>query len=1229
MKNVKRSLFTSVVSLLLCFVMLLGTTFAWFTDSAVSANNIITTGNLDVAMYWSENNTDWNNAEGLGARPVFDYDNWEPGYTEVRYIKVANEGNLSFKYLMYINPTGVVGALADVIDVSYDIVTGNDGFTAPTTMYNMGSLRKIGTLSEVISEEVEIPGGVLLPSGKSSDGCYSGEVVYCVAFHMQEEAGNEYMGKSIGDSFGINLHATQYTYESDSFGTGYDTNAEWPEKPVYDSGIGKLENSAVVYGALTREVTISGNNISATIPADVKIEDDVDSLGLAVNSVEVDGNLSLKEGESARSYDVHISGISADNTKPMIVNLGALLPAGIDATELKLYHTENGTPVQMTRVASIADFAIHNQYVYNSETGEVSIYVASFSTFSMVKTVASTWEDDTVANTEWYGDGSADEFTLSSVSDFLGFRDLVDEGTTFEGKTVKLTTDIDLADNLFNPIGGGWAYNGGKTFNGTFDGVNHTIYNIYVNGWELDATGDKHSSTSMGAGLFSSIHNATIKNLAIVGADMRVETTSIGVVVGCAQGECTFENIVVSDAILGNYQMRNGGIVGDIHVAEGDRDNITGDYSHTFKNIVVDSTVKLCSMWGDFDTGNGGVIGGKYGSSTVLMQDVIVAAELDVFSDVTAAYQWYAYRRCGMLIGYTGQNSPKQATNAAADFLTCENVKVYYGDWVNYTYYQFANQTDAEGNRLWNSNYPWVRAQESSYNGAFSNVRYGNPVINGEKINTPELAEKHKTGFADITFNQLYGGGQGVYGCAEHNGVTTNSKDSQTIYVHNNSGWTNLKLQYWFANGDDTWTTIIDGIDMSTMLVEGNVYKIQLPATVSTFKIVADGGNATEGIDISTLNNNDNYCLGSHGSTETVVETNDVATCTTAGSYDNVGYCADCGTEVSRETVTVNALGHDWKTDPYNCSRCDLPAETKTVYFYNNKSWNKVSIYYWSKDASGEIWYINEFPGVNMTKHAKDGTYDIYKFEIPAYAYGFVFSNGTQTTEAGHEQSVDINVANVVSGTIYWMLQDKDNEKYKVGSSTYEEGTKTIYFLNNWAWSNPQYSYMGIYRDMKYVKQEGTYKTYSITLPKFVNDLKVNLQLGEESEKIASVTDGTTYCMLYNDANGTKNMVECVKLYLKPNSNWTQSSAWFTARIWNNSGDAWFKMNKDGDYYWCYVPQGYSNVIFCRMNSANTTKYDWDNVWNQTNDLTFSATSNCYTIANGAWSNGSGTWSKK
>ena len=646
--------------------------------------------------------------------------------------------------------------------------------------------------------------------------------------------------------------------------TGDSANNDPVEDPVDPneiySGSTTLSMDDLIYGTLANNVFIGDENgVAAMIPADVKVEAGASALALSVTKVEEEAL-----GDTLSNLDVHVSGIALDNTVPMTVMLGAILPIGLANTELKLYHVENGTPVLMMRVDSAADFAIHNQYVYDAETGNVTIYVASFSVFTAVQTTVSKWDDETVVDKSWYNEDKS-EFTIENVGQFLGFRDLVDAGTTFEGKTVTLATDIDLDKKLFNPIGGGWAYNGGKTFNGTFDGGNHTIYNLRVNGWELDETGDKHSGTSNGAGLFSSLHNATIKNLAVVGSELIVETTSIGIIAGCAQGQCTFENIVVSDATLGNYQMRNGGIVGDIYVIASD--NVPeGAYSHTFKNIVVDSSVKLSSMWGDFDTGNGGVIGGKYGSTTkVLMQNVIVAAELDVFSDVTAAYQWYAYRRCGMLIGYTGQNSPKQATNASADFLKCENVSVYYGDWTNYTYYQFNEQDSSTGQR-----YPWVRAEESLYNPAFSNVRYGVPTFDGVKVSNmdADTLNAKKSGFAAITFNQLYGGGQGVYGAADHNynggGVNRSYSAPKTFYIENNLGWTNLKLHYTYNNGEDTWTTIVDGIE----LFESNgVYRVDLPIGATSFTVTADGGFEVK-FTVAELTEKETYPLHTHNFAE-------------------------------------------------------------------------------------------------------------------------------------------------------------------------------------------------------------------------------------------------------------------------------------------------------------------------------------------------------------------------
>ena len=97
MKKMKNQIISSVLVLALCLSMLIGTTFAWFTDSAISNGNIIQTGDLDAEMYWSNELLDADSDQWTDASStkVFNYDKWEPGYTEVKYVKVANAGDLS------------------------------------------------------------------------------------------------------------------------------------------------------------------------------------------------------------------------------------------------------------------------------------------------------------------------------------------------------------------------------------------------------------------------------------------------------------------------------------------------------------------------------------------------------------------------------------------------------------------------------------------------------------------------------------------------------------------------------------------------------------------------------------------------------------------------------------------------------------------------------------------------------------------------------------------------------------------------------------------------------------------------------------------------------------------------------------------------------------------------------------------------------------------------------
>ena len=866
MSNRKNPLFVSAIALVLCISMLIGTTFAWFTDVVTSGDNVIKSGSLDIGMYWSDNNADWKNTEGAGAEPIFNYDKWEPGYTAVRYVKVTNDGSLSFKYRMLLEPNGTVGKLAEVIDVSYAVVTDNASFVAPTED-STGSLSKVGTLEDVIAGGGNFAGGVLLPEGETKAGYYSGEIVICIALHMQENAGNEYQNSSIGTTFDIKLLATQFDYESDAFGDQYDADAEWPDGKMSFEVSESISSSNLTYGELASDVVIRYNSsVYAVLPAGVKLADGVSSLKFSGKSVETGNNVTADIGDDEKNYDIHIEGIADDNTKCITVYLGAILPKGISDTELKLYHESD----LMTRVDGVSSFVNNNQFTYDKNTGEVVIYVDNFSVFTAVKTYASVWQGD--VDTSWYSD-AVDEFTLTDAADFAGFRDLVDAGNTFEGKTVKLGCDIDLNNKPFDPIGFGYynAETNTRVFMGTFDGGNHTVYNLYQNCWELDPDKENYSTytySTAGAGLFASIKDATIKNLALSGAEIVFECVDMGVVVGYAQGTCHFENIVVSNSNIANYNRYTGGVVGEVSYGPYGIDKSLG-YSHTFKNVVVDSTVKVSGLWGSFGCGMGGVIGGKWGDATVKMENVISAAEMDVYNDVTSAYQWYAFRGCGMLIGHTEEpySDGRHSGNATASFLTCENVKVYYGDWVNYNYYEFENQDSATGR-----NYPWVRAEVGEYCDAFSNIRYGVPTHNGVKVSdlTEEQLKAVATDYTTIVFDQLYGADRGMYGTATHEGVEVNytSANAKTVFIlidDDDLTSQDLKLHYWYKNttSGDVWTTIGEnGISLESYKVPNyNVYKLDFPSFVEGFKIVGENAEDVYTFNPSALEDGATYTI--------------------------------------------------------------------------------------------------------------------------------------------------------------------------------------------------------------------------------------------------------------------------------------------------------------------------------------------------------------------------------
>lgn len=330
-KSTKRALLSSALALVMCISMLIGSTFAWFTDSVTSSGNIIQSGSLKVTMEWLNGKDDptatdaaWKDAsEGA----IFKSTLWEPGYTEVRHIKIENEGTLALKYKLNIVANGEVSDLADVIDVYYiDPATG-----AITDRTQLTEDKKIGTLTEVLAG-LEVSGnGVLVPAGKEGDGYKSVETI-TIALKMQESAGNEYQEKAIGSDFAIQLLATQFTYEEDSFDNQYDKNALYPVvnaaefmKAIEEGKSVKLEDDIKIEEMATGIVVDGGDELL--------IELNGKDLTLSSNATEVVGSL-MADSDSTINIvsDVPGSQLILENTGIGVLDGGTVNISGVDVT---------------------------------------------------------------------------------------------------------------------------------------------------------------------------------------------------------------------------------------------------------------------------------------------------------------------------------------------------------------------------------------------------------------------------------------------------------------------------------------------------------------------------------------------------------------------------------------------------------------------------------------------------------------------------------------------------------------------------------------------------------------------------------------------------------------------------------------------------------------------------------------------------------------------------------
>ena len=394
-KNTKRALASSALAMLVCVALLIGTTFAWFTDTASTSVSKIQSGNLDVTLEYAAGKTDgqivWESAEGKllqflvnGQMPPQKDDGtyapilWEPGCTyELPALRVTNGGNLALKYKIVISGIKGSAQLNNVIDW-----TINDA--------DLGSDHHLG--ANETSEPLTIKG------------------------HMQETAGNDYMNKTI-DGISVTVYATQDTVESDSYNNKYDENAEYDKKTVFSVDTVDALKAAAANAKAGDEIVLS---------------DDI-----TLNEI-------VRFAASGITFNGNGHKITADMTDAQVENLATLLSFGYGTT----YCT--GVTVKDLTFDGKGGRAMHfhGGTVSNLEnvkiSGEWSLAINFYGTHGAVMNncdISSSYENKYAKATIFANEQSANQIVLNNTKIDSIFVNATENGATYANGGIKLVVN--------------------------------------------------------------------------------------------------------------------------------------------------------------------------------------------------------------------------------------------------------------------------------------------------------------------------------------------------------------------------------------------------------------------------------------------------------------------------------------------------------------------------------------------------------------------------------------------------------------------------------------------------------------------------------------------------------------------------------------------------------------------------------------------------------------------
>jgi len=505
----RRTLILSFLSLVLCASMLVGVTFAWFSDGVTSSNNRIVAGTLDVDVYYG-NPDDENSIQDVDT--LFnDVTLWEPGAVAWENLTVVNLGSLTLKYKLevnfsnenYINENGA--RLSQILRVA--IVEG--GITATTREAVLEQAGLGITLADFAK------GGYLNPKDTAGDRATYGLVIYWPAYgdHNDWNLNN---GKTTSDGeplhvdLGINLTAWQKNAEVDSFGPDYDAGLGETYVSSYEEFKAALAEGGKVVLESNVTVDATSNDEIAIVPEGVSVTLDLNGYTLAtpdgvtgVYALNNRGTLTLLDSVSGGSvtargiyngYDaagnyVTDAKLTVENGTynaigngggAAIFNYGTANVNGGLFTSLSSYALNNRGTMTVKNAAvdggiycENGTLEITDTDVRNTRTGAHAIYVSN----SEVTINSGSFHNENANNATVIANGTSlvtikdGEFSIGTSSYLLDGTKFVIEGGTFRGGL--RGTNMEISGGSFdNSNGSGYNLTDPTITGGTFIDTN-------------------------------------------------------------------------------------------------------------------------------------------------------------------------------------------------------------------------------------------------------------------------------------------------------------------------------------------------------------------------------------------------------------------------------------------------------------------------------------------------------------------------------------------------------------------------------------------------------------------------------------------------------------------------------------------------------------------------------------------------------------------------------------